>query len=274
MTDEPVSESPSAAPRWKPLSAVDRRVAGVLVEKAKTTPDAYPMSLNGICTACNQKNNRHPVMQLEPEDVEASLDRLREQGAVGLIQGHGRVSKYRHYLYEWLGVDKVELAVMAELLLRGAQTEGELRGRAARMEPIADVNALRPVLASLQSKGLVIPLTPEGRGHVVAHGLYLPGELEKLKAQYSGACVPSDYIDQRNHVPAERPSPAPGAATTSAHAAPPAVTAAQASGQALESEVDSLRAEIAELRNDLSNLTEAFRQTQEELKRLRNDLGS
>lgn len=274
MTDEPVSEPQAAAPRWKPLSAIDRRVIGALVEKAKTTPEAYPMSLNGICTACNQKSNRHPVMQLEPEDVEASLDRLREQGAVGLIQGHGRVSKYRHYLYEWLGVDKVELAVMAELLLRGAQTEGELRGRAARMEPIADLSALRPVLASLQSKGLVIPLTPEGRGHVVTHALYLPGEMDKLKAQYGGAYVPPDYGDERDSARAERPSPALPAASMPARTAAPSLAAAQASGQALESEVDSLRAEIADLRNDVKELAEALQQIQEELKRLRNELGA
>ena len=79
------------------------------------------MSINAIVTAANQKNNRFPVMQLEVDQVEESLERLRGLGAVGLIQGYGRVVKYRHYLYEWLGVDKVELAVMAELLMRGAR---------------------------------------------------------------------------------------------------------------------------------------------------------
>ncbi len=121
--------SPPAPPqrRWRPLESIDRRVVGVLAEKAKTTPDIYPMSLNAIRTGCNQKSNRHPLMELEPEEVEESLDRLREIGAVGLVEGYGRVQKYRHYLYDWLGVDKVELAVMTELLLRGEQTVGELR---------------------------------------------------------------------------------------------------------------------------------------------------
>ncbi|HPP53849.1 MAG TPA: DUF480 domain-containing protein, partial [Thermoguttaceae bacterium] len=90
-----------------------------------------------VTTGANQKSNRAPVMQLEPEDVEAALDRLRAIGAVGLVEGYGRVPKYRHYFYEWLGVDKVEAAVMAELLLRGPQTEGELRAHASRMEPLA-----------------------------------------------------------------------------------------------------------------------------------------
>src|SRR5581483_4994519 len=171
------------APRWQPVTAMDRRVLGVLAEKAKTTPDAYPMSVNALCTGANQKNNRHPLMNLQPDDVEASLERLRPLGAVAEVQGGGRVLKYRHYLYDWLGVDKVELAVMTELLLRGAQTVGELRGRAARMEPIADLAALRPVLDSLRAKGLVLALSPEGRGQVVSHALYQPQELEKVRRE-------------------------------------------------------------------------------------------
>ena len=188
MPDPSTDASAAAAPqrRWQPLSAIDRRVVGVLAEKAKTTPDIYPMSVNAICAGCNQKSNRAPLMQLEPADVEESLDRLRGLGAVGLIEGYGRVQKYRHYLYEWLGVDKVELAVMTELLLRGDQTVGELRGRAARMEPIADLAALQPVLDSLTAKRLVIGLTPQGRGHVVTHALCKPRELEALRAKYQG----------------------------------------------------------------------------------------
>lgn len=187
MTDSVPNDSATepAAPRWQPLSLVERRVAGVLVEKAKTTPDAYPMTLNGVVVACNQKNNRSPVMQLEADRVEEALERLRHLGAVGLIEGSGRVDKFRHYLYDWLGVDKVELAVITELFLRGDQTVGELRGRAARMEPIADLAALRPVLESLEKKGLLISLTPEGRGHVVSHALYMPAELERLKERYA-----------------------------------------------------------------------------------------
>lgn len=178
-------------PRWKPLPALDRRVVGVLVEKAKTTPDGYPMTVSGLRSGCNQKNNRYPLMEVELEDIEESLTRLRELGAVAEVQGSGRVSKFRHYMYEWLGVEKVELAVMTELLLRGAQTEGELRGRAARMDPIPDLGALRPILDSLQKKGLVISLTPEGRGHVVTHALYEPRELEKLRTEYSASAAGS-----------------------------------------------------------------------------------
>src|SRR5690242_7827076 len=85
------------APKWRPLSAIDRRVFGVLVEKAKTTPDQYPMSINSLRTGGSQKNNRYPLMELEQEDVEESLSRLREAGAVAEVQGGSRVSRYRHY---------------------------------------------------------------------------------------------------------------------------------------------------------------------------------
>jgi len=177
---------PSDKPaRWQPVKAIDRRVIGVLIEKAKTTPDAYPMTINGLVTGSNQKSNRFPTMDVQPEDIEESLERLRELGAVAEIIGGGRVAKFRHYLYEWLGVDKVELAVMAELLLRGAQTEGELRTRASRMEPIADLPALRAILTSLAGKKLIVSLTPEGRGHALTHNLYEPRELERVKSDYA-----------------------------------------------------------------------------------------
>ncbi|OYV85411.1 MAG: hypothetical protein B7Z73_13645, partial [Planctomycetia bacterium 21-64-5] len=190
VVEQPLTNKP--APRWQPLAAVDRRVLGVLAEKAKTTPDVYPMSVNAICTGANQKNNRHPLTNLQPDDVEASLERLRAVGAVAEVQGGGRVLKYRHYLYDWLGVDKVELAVMTELLLRGAQTVGELRGRAARMEPIADLAALKPLLDSLKAKGLVIALSPEGRGQVVSHALYQPQEMEKVRREVLAAPAPHE----------------------------------------------------------------------------------
>lgn len=270
MSGEPtLPREEKSDPRWEALPAIDRRVAGVLVEKAKTTPNAYPMSLSAICTASNQKSNRSPAMNLEPDDVEESLERLRHLGAVGLIEGYGRVSKYRHYLYDWLAVDKVEIAVMAELLLRGAQTTGELRGRAARMEPIADLGELRPVLESLKTKGLVISLTPEGRGHVVTHALYLPEELERVKAQH--AAVPSHGLP--------RP-PASGVSDSPDSSSPPmrAPVAATAGvdpevAEALRRGLEELRAQVAQLRSDFEDLTATVQQTNDDVQRLRDALG-
>ena len=165
MSDaSPAPQSNPPPPQWKPIDAIERRVIGVLVEKAKTTPEQYPLTLNSLVTGCNQKNNRDPQMQVQADDVDEALQQLRSYGAVVEVQGTGRVLKYRHMMYDWLGVNKLELSVMTELLLRGAQTEGELRGRAARMDPIADLNALRPILDSLKAKGLIVSLTPEGAG--------------------------------------------------------------------------------------------------------------
>jgi hypothetical protein len=252
-------------------------VAGVLAEQAKTTPDGYPMSLNAIRTGCNQKSNRAPVMDLRAEDVEESLDRLRSLGAVGMIEGYGRVTKYRHYLYEWLAVDKVELAVMTELLLRGAQTEGELRARAARMEPISDLAALRPVMASLKSKGLVIPLTPEGRGHVVTHALYHPRELESLRAQYgcaatAGSLAPAGDVEQD---PRSVGTPAAGELLPRSPAGQPVALAGQTPlVSEFRREVDDLRAELAQLRSDLETLSDRQQQTDQALRKLSDALGT
>jgi uncharacterized protein YceH (UPF0502 family) len=271
--DSPDVQQPAAAaPRWKPLGAIDRRVLGVLAEKAKTTPDTYPMSLNAVCSGANQKSNRDPVMQLEPDDVQESLDRLREIGAVGMVEGYGRVTKYRHYLYEWLGVEKVELSVMTELLLRGAQTEGELRGRVSRMDPISDLPALRALLTSLMGKGLVLPLTPEGRGHVVTHALYPPRELEHIKAQYSQARPPmpsaEDQPVSRPYV-AERPSAASHAPAASASAAETGSVVVES----LRRDVEELRAQVASLRHEMQDVSVQQQQIIDELRTLKDALG-
>lgn len=256
MTD-PSAEVPASPPpqhRWQPLSSIDRRVVGVLAEKAKTTPDIYPMSLNAIVTGCNQKSNRWPLVQYEPDEVEESLDRLRQVGAVGLVEGYGRVQKYRHYLYEWLGVDKVEIAVMTELLLRGDQTLGELRARAARMEPIADLAALLPIVESLKTKGLVIAITPEGRGHVVTHALYKPRELEAIRAKY-----------QEQGRADSRPEPV----------SPRAAVRDSGGGrsEALPGELAELRAQVAQLRADLDEVRDSHQRLADEVRGLKEALG-
>jgi len=233
--DEAEANVSEPAAKWQPLERNDRRVVGVLVEKAKTTPENYPLSLNTLVNGSNQKSNRFPQMQLDEGHVEETLDRLRELGAVSEIQGDGRVPKFRHLLYDWLGVDKFELAVMAELLLRGAQTLGELRGRAARMESIAGISDLRPIVDSLYQKGLLIYLTPPGRGCVVTHALYQEQELEKVRAEFGNVSV-------------EVPTAAPVAVRSA-----PAVD-----GDA----IGLLRAEVAELRE----MVEGLRGELEELK--------
>ncbi len=258
MNTEISTPETAAMPRWQPLEALERRVLGVLVEKAKTTPENYPLSINSLKSGCNQKNNRAPLMQVDEDQVEAALESLRQVGAVMEIQGSGRVHKYRHLAYDWLGVEKVELAVMAELLLRGSQTVGELRGRAARMEPIKDLGELRPVLDSLVAKGLIQFLTPEGRGAVVTHTLYQERELEKVRRE-AASLTPSDDTAERESVvprPAARVSP-PAVASQSS----PAVRAG------LEAEVARLREDLADFQREFAAARSEFESTAANLRR-------
>lgn len=229
------SETPSIAPaEWPTLDRLERRVLGVLVEKAKTTPDAYPLSVNALVTGCNQKSNRDPLMDVSDLDAEETLERLKKRGWAIQITG-GRVVRWRHALYEAWQVGKVELAVLGELLLRGPQTEGELRGRASRMEPIDDLDALRSVLKRLAERRLVVSLSPEcRRGSVVTHGFHDATELERLRG--------------RTHlVTQDEPEPRP---------MPPDET---------QSEIASLRRALAELQAAVVDLTEQVRAIKEGL---------
>jgi len=127
------------------LSEVEVRVLGSLVEKDITTPDYYPLSLNALVNACNQKNNRDPVMRLDEDVVRGALDSLQGQRLAGPASGaDSRVTKYEHRLQEVFNFDRRETAILCVLLLRGAQTPGELRGRADRIyrfEALDDVHA-------------------------------------------------------------------------------------------------------------------------------------
>ena len=209
------------------------------------------MTLNGIVVGCNQKSNREPQMNLSSDEVEQVLEELRGMGAVTEVQGSGRVAKYRHHAYEWLGIEKTELAVMTELMLRGEQTLGELRGRAARMEPIPDLNALKPVVDSLLKKGLMIELTPQGRGQIISHGLYKERELNELKTRFAGYVPPPTADDDAPPLVAGTAGPAV-AARTGTRITPPGVTADQFAE--LSVEVAELRAEVARLKDQLQAL--------------------
>jgi uncharacterized protein YceH (UPF0502 family) len=179
MNDETSDDKPTVVP----LSQNARRVLGVLVEKAKTTPDHYPLTLAAVISGSNQKSNRSPKLDLDDEDALLALDELRRVGASREVQGSGRSTKYRHAAYEWLDVDSPGAAVMTELLLRGPQTIGEIRTRASRMCALEDLNAAKAVIDELVAKGLVESLTPPGRGQTFAHTLYPPEERQYLEAK-------------------------------------------------------------------------------------------
>jgi uncharacterized protein YceH (UPF0502 family) len=233
---------PADSPALTVLAVPERRILGVLVEKAKTTPDAYPLSVNALVTGSNQKSARDPLLNLSEYAVEDALLSAQQKGLVLKITG-GRVERWRHNLYDAWQVDKVELAVLAELLLRGPQTEGELRSRASRMEPIDDLEALRAVLHRLAERGLAVYLSPEGRrGTVVTHGFHSPQELERLRGLHA----------------AEAPA---AAAEEGPAAAPPGGRI-----EALEAQMAEALGEIAALRSELTAL-------KEQVSRLRQALG-
>jgi uncharacterized protein YceH (UPF0502 family) len=130
------------------LNSAECRVLGALVEKDITTPDYYPMSLNALVNACNQKNNREPVTNFDEETVRLALRNLSEKQLAGMARGaDGRVAKYEHHLQEVFNFTRRETAIICVLLLRGPQTPGELRGRTERMHRFED---LEDVLTGLQ----------------------------------------------------------------------------------------------------------------------------
>jgi uncharacterized protein YceH (UPF0502 family) len=131
------------------LNDVEVRVLGCLIEKEMTTPEYYPLSLNALTNACNQKSNRDPVMALAEEDVVRALNRLRFNQLTVVSGESSRVAKYRHLLAENMGLVPAELAVVCELLVRGPQTVGELRTRGERMHRFADLAEVESVLSEL-----------------------------------------------------------------------------------------------------------------------------
>lgn len=225
------------------------------MEKARSTPDAYPLSLNGLVSGCNQKSNRHPTMELTPEQVEDELEKMRAAGVVAEVLGGSRVAKYRHFGYDYMQVKGAEAAVMTELLLRGEQTVGELRTRASRFEPIADLATLQGILDSLIERGLVVPLTPSGRGQLITHNLYLPEELSRLKqltgstaaatASATAQAQPSQDDSSQSHLPSSPPSSTAAAQTTA-----PLAPAAWAE------ELEFLREEVSDLRQLVEKLSD------------------
>ncbi|MGI9176380.1 MAG: YceH family protein [Pirellulales bacterium] len=268
MTDHAAASPAEGTKPIRPLDAFERRVLGVLIEKAKTTPDQYPLSLNGVVVGCNQKSNRDPVMTVDEEQVSRAIEGLRKCGAAAEVFGSGKLPRYRHLAYDWLRVGKEELAIMGELLLRGEQTEGDLRGRASRMDPIPDLDALRGHLDRLAEKGLVIWLSPPGRGRMLTHGLLPQEKLDKVRAELGLAAAAAAST------PAPSPSQAaPHASRTDASAtsgddrslqAPIAAGAAVESSAslkattALESRITELEREVAALRDRLTALEDAL----------------
>jgi uncharacterized protein len=216
------------------LDAVEVRVLGCLLEKQRTTPDAYPLSLNSLRLACNQSTNRDPVVDYDEATIREALHRLGRRRFTRLASGHGsRAAKYRHLLDEALAVDREQQALLAVLMLRGPQTPGELKQRTERLAPFSDLGALQDVLDGLIERELAVRLErrPGQKEERYAHRL--SDELDD-EAPAAAAVAPAPVAA------APRPAPAP---------APP--PAGDERLDRLEREVAELRAELAALRAEL-----------------------
>jgi uncharacterized protein YceH (UPF0502 family) len=211
------------------LTPLEARVIGCLIEKQITTPDQYPLSLNALTNACNQKSNRDPVMALDEGSVQQTLDALNHKHLILEKSGFGsRVPKYQHRFcnteFGSLQLAEVEVAILCELMLRGPQTPGELRSRAGRMTSLSGVEEVETALESLASRAdgpLVVKLTRE------------PGRRESRYAQLFTGAPPAQPAEEERTLVAP-PSPPSDARLTQ-----------------LEAQLAELRAEIERIKQRL-----------------------
>ena len=214
-----------------PLPPVAVRILGALIEKEATTPESYPLTLNGVTLACNQTSNRDPVMSLDEDAVMRGLDELRRRSLSRGASGIGsRTMRYRHLAGEALTLDRAQLAVVSALMLRGAQTAGEIRARTGRMYDFADLDQVVGVLDGLASRET--PLVTQ-----------LPRQPGQKEERYAHVLAGEVTVAQREvKVPQ---------AKANANAGPSRI-------EALEQSVETLRGEVAELRAELMSFRKQF----------------
>jgi uncharacterized protein YceH (UPF0502 family) len=211
------------------LTPIEARILGCLLEKERTTPENYPLSINALTAACNQSTNRDPVMSLDEKTVEAGVNSLREKKLASVIFGAGsRVQKYRHRLPEHYELTPAETALICVLLLRGPQTPGELRGRTERMAPFESTTEVEARLDELARGDSPLVLKQPAR----------PGQKESRYIQLLSAEVPAQ--DESTSAISQLPSAIPTEPTS-------------------PSKLEALTTEIANLRTELEQLREEFR---------------
>jgi uncharacterized protein YceH (UPF0502 family) len=211
------------------LNEIETRVLGCLMEKELATPEYYPLTLNSLTAACNQKSNRDPVLALDESEIVRTLDSLKMKHLAILSGDGGRVPKYRHILAERMKLEPPELAILAELLLRGPQTLAELRARGERMTPLGDLAAVEEHLQELTDRGMVTKL---------------PRQAGRKEARYA-------HLLAGEPVVTEEPVPGPEASRLR-------VMAENERLNRLEEEVATLRQEVAELRAMVAEFTAQF----------------
>lgn len=227
-------------PRTRPLDPLEIRVLGALLEKEQTTPEYYPLTLNAVVAACNQKSNRDPITDLAAHEVAQTLERLRQDVLVWRSEG-ARSERWQHSLDRRWELDSARKAVMTLLLLRGPQTAGELRTRGERLHGFATVGEVETVLAALAA----------GQDALVHELPRQPGQRETRWAHLVGL---ADAVSASQAMERERLGSPPVAARPSAPAPPAGPAPAPAGGAGLEARVAALEAEVAALRRRVDEL--------------------
>lgn len=213
-----------------PLSATEARIVGSLVEKQLTTPEYYPLTLNALTAACNQKSNRDPVMSLSETEIMTAIDSLRDKNLVYLYYGTGsRTVKYKHMLPSVYDLDDAGVAIVAVLLLRGPQTIGELRERTGRLHEFGGLNEVQESLDELTRRDEPIVVKLERQ----------PGQKEARYAHLLSGEVAQEAI-------AASPRPVASAGESNERI------------EKLESEVETLRNELAEFRATFDEFRKQF----------------
>jgi uncharacterized protein YceH (UPF0502 family) len=262
---------PTELPPITSLSPAQRRVLGTMIEKALTVPESYPLTLKALATGCNQKSARHPITNYQEADVEETLGELRELGLAAVVHTEsGRTERFRHYLRRRFStLSEPQVAILGELLLRGRQSVGDLRGRASRMAPpgaLESLDQLRTELAGLSAMKLIQADGPlERRGIEIDHNLYQPVEGRSLTAR-------TTFEDEAAAAPV--PSGAPPCAARPAVAAPSVAAPAAASGSDVVSRLAALEKTCADLRSENRELRDQVDDLRRALDELRRDLGA
>jgi uncharacterized protein len=221
------------------LSPVEQRVLGCLIEKEITTPDYYPLSLNALQNAANQKSNREPVMDLDEETIRRALHSLSEEGLARSAATDGRVAKFEHRLADIFNFHRHEIALMCVLLLRGPQTPGELRTRTERLYAFDDLNAVHSALNLLMNRQpLLVKLLARQ-----------PGTKEARYAHLLGGEVPDQSASAQTQAPDE--------SLSGEHEAAVRATYSERLME-LEREVAELRNEVSELKKQLAAFQKQF----------------
>jgi uncharacterized protein len=245
--------------------AVEIRVLGCLIEKQRTTPDAYPLTLNALRLACNQSTNRDPVVDYDESTIRGALERLGRRKWTTLASwSNRRAMKYRHTLDSAVGLSERELALLCVLMLRGPQTPGELKQRSERLHAFAGLQDVDDTVHGLMERALVagLPRRPgqrEGRYAQLLGGGEEDGDFEAGTEDRAGAHAAGTVSEAAASVATEPAAPPPtdtGGPPTSEPAAPPASAAPSAAAGALERRIARLEEEFASLRADLRRLRE------------------